>query len=190
MNLRVATLLLAISLLSSGCGDGQQAASTPPPSDGSKTPITVQEVRFPVLNKAISELQGKVVVVDFWATWCAPCVKKFPHLVEIQRKFGDKGLVCVSVSLDKRGSEPLDLEKVKNFLVKQDARFPNFAMADFAADHSELHKRFGIGNGIPYLVVLDRSGQPVWNSEANVKDRREESQELDDVLEKLVAEKQ
>ena len=188
MLVRKALAPFVFALAAVGCSEAPEPAKAPPPANWESRPITVQEVRFPALNQAIGELKGKVVVVDFWATWCAPCVKKFPHLVEVQKRFADRGVVCVSVSEDKRNGT-LDMAKVQEYLTKWDARFPNFVLADYDADEAELHKRFGLSPGIPYLVVLDRNGEPVWNSDDSVKVRKDEAKELDAFLEKLTAAK-
>ena len=50
-----------------------------------------------------SDFAGKVVILDFWATWCPPCKAEMPGFVELQKKYGDKGLVIVGVSLDEQG---------------------------------------------------------------------------------------
>ena len=50
-----------------------------------------------------SDFAGKVVILDFWATWCPPCKAEIPGFVELQKKYGDKGLVIVGVSLDEKG---------------------------------------------------------------------------------------
>src|SRR5436190_22743401 len=93
---------------------------------------------------AIDARKGKVVLVDFWATWCGPCVKKFPHFVELHKKYKDKGLTCVSVSMDKEGpKKAYDKEKVLKFLKEQDAAFANFIVADPDADEKKLNERFG-----------------------------------------------
>ncbi len=47
-----------------------------------------------------SDLEGKVIVLDFWATWCPPCQKEIPGFIELQEQFGDEGVVVVGVSLD------------------------------------------------------------------------------------------
>lgn len=168
-------------------------SSSASPLNWQDRPISLQEVRFPALAQAVNELKGQVVVIDFWATWCEPCVKKFPRLVNLQKKYGDRGLVCVSVSQDGRGDPDYGrkkdqvIAKVKEFLERQDARFPNFLLADFDADDAQLQQRFRLGNDIPFLVVLDREGVPVWNSDDDVKDPKNEDAELDRFLDKLLA---
>src|SRR5262245_44243217 len=82
------------------------------------------------LDAGVAKHKGKVVLVDFWATWCGPCVKKFPHLVELHKKYAEKGLVCVSVSMDEYGDDGDSREKVQKFLKEKGATFPNFLFRD------------------------------------------------------------
>jgi thiol-disulfide isomerase/thioredoxin len=63
--------------------------------------ITVQEVKYAGLQDLVLKNRGKVVVVDFWAINCPPCIRNFPHMLETQKKYGKDGLVSISVSLDK-----------------------------------------------------------------------------------------
>src|SRR5687768_14180878 len=72
----------------------------------------VQAVDGKALKRAIEEQKGKVVVVNYWATWCAPCVEEFPDLVKLQNSYRDKGLVVIGVSMD----EPDDKGKVVAFV--------------------------------------------------------------------------
>ena len=53
---------------------------------------------------SLADFKGKVVILDFWATWCAPCRDEIPGFVELQKKFADKGLVVVGVSMDQEGA--------------------------------------------------------------------------------------
>jgi cytochrome c biogenesis protein CcmG, thiol:disulfide interchange protein DsbE len=82
-------LLLALS----GCYSGSR-----PPRIGSSAPdFTVQDAQTKV---TLSQLRGQVVVLNFWATWCAPCVEEVPSLVEMQRRLKAKGVTVLAVSVD------------------------------------------------------------------------------------------
>jgi len=90
-----ASLSLAAVFLSvlSGCYSG-----TRPPRIGSNAPdFTVQDSDRTV---TLSQFRGQVVVLNFWATWCPPCVEEMPSLVEIQRRMKAKGITVVAVSMD------------------------------------------------------------------------------------------
>jgi len=148
--------------------------------------VTVAEVRAEAFDKAIKAHKDKVVVVDFWATWCAPCVKKFPHLVEMHKKYADKGLVCMSVSMDLLGSkDDYKKDKVLAFLKDKGAAFPNFVTADPDADGEKMEKTFGEDfRLIPYLVVFDKAGRRVWDSSNGPKMTDEQ---LEKKIEELLA---
>jgi thiol-disulfide isomerase/thioredoxin len=155
-----AVALAAAALV--GCnGDGKDV----PPKVRPPGTIDVDEVRGPALTKALQEQKGKVVVVDCWATWCAPCVKKFPHLVELHTRYADKGLVCVSVSLDKLQPEGYTRDKVLDFLKEKGAAFPNFVVADPDEDEKVIAGSLGEDfTLLPYMALFDRSGRRVWGS--------------------------
>ena len=72
--------------------------------------FTVLLVVIPVTGKAadtlnLSDYHGKVVVLDFWASWCVPCRRSFPWMNEMQQKYGDDGLVIIAVNLDNQSSD-------------------------------------------------------------------------------------
>lgn len=145
---------------------GAGAAAQPGAAKGDpKDAVAVQEARADALVSAIKGHKDKVVVVDFWATWCGPCVKKFPHLVELHKKHAAKGLVCVSVDMDKLGGGKYEREPVVAFLKRQGAAFPNFVMTDPDADGKALEAAFGEDvRLLPYMVIYDRGGRRVWDS--------------------------
>src|SRR5688572_18937744 len=60
-------------------------------------PISLQAADADEYQRTLEKHRGKVVLVDFWATWCAPCVKQFPHTVGLERKYKDRGLAVISV---------------------------------------------------------------------------------------------
>ncbi|MBA4137418.1 MAG: alkyl hydroperoxide reductase [Opitutus sp.] len=94
-----------------------------------------------------ASLKGKVVVVDFWATWCGPCIKEIPGYIELQKKYGPQGLVIVGVSLDRKGPA-----QVKAFAEKMGMNYP-LAMGD-----EEITEAFGGFTAIPTTFLIDRDG--------------------------------
>lgn len=134
-----------------------------------------------VLDAAVKKQKGKIVLIDFWATWCAPCVKKFPHLVEMHRKYSPKGLVCMSVTLD----DEEDKDKALTFLKEKGASFPNFLLTATSKDEEKkLEDRYGLRGSIPYMVAFNRNGEKIWDSNTKKTDA-----ELDEFIEMELAKK-
>ena len=94
------------------------------------------------------DLAGKVVVLDFWATWCGPCKAEIPHYIEMQRDLEEKGMVIVGVSLDRAGPEV-----VKKFQTEYGINYP-LIMGD-----SNMVDAFGGIEAIPTTFIIDRNGQ-------------------------------
>lgn len=93
-----------------------------------------------------SDYRGKVVVLDFWASWCVPCRRSFPWMNEMQQKYGDEGLVIVAVNLD---NEALDAAK---FLQAYPAEFK------IAYDpERNLARDYGV-EAMPSSFLIDRDG--------------------------------
>ncbi|HTB84182.1 MAG TPA: TlpA disulfide reductase family protein [Candidatus Sulfotelmatobacter sp.] len=78
---------------------------------------------FKLDGKLPDSLAGKVVVIDFWASWCGPCKESFPAMNELQKKYSDKGLVIIAVNEDEEASDMKDFLKDNpaNFTVVRDA---------------------------------------------------------------------
>jgi thiol-disulfide isomerase/thioredoxin len=95
-----------------------------------------------------SSFKGKVVVLDFWATWCPPCRSEIPGYVKLQEKYKDKGLVIIGVSLDQAGPDV-----VKKFIGDFHLNY-QVVMGDEA-----VVQAFGGVEGIPTTFIIDRTGK-------------------------------
>jgi thiol-disulfide isomerase/thioredoxin len=164
--MRLPIIALLVACLT-GCATEPDAIPTAASAELPETPaaITVEEVRGDALAAAVAKHKDKVVVVDLWATWCESCVKRFPHIVEMQKKYADQGLVCISVSMDKLTPTTYKKDAVLAFLKKKDAAFPNYVVAEPEKDEAELTKLLTDEyRSIPLLVIFDKAGRRVWTS--------------------------
>jgi thiol-disulfide isomerase/thioredoxin len=96
---------------------------------------------------SFDQFKGKVVVLDFWATWCAPCRSEIPGYVALQEKYAGAGLVMVGVSLDREGPEV-----VKKFMTDQKINYP-IVLGD-----EKIVDAFGGVEAIPTTFIIDRHG--------------------------------
>lgn len=100
-------------------------------------------------EQRIDQWRGKVVVVNFWATWCAPCREEMPEFIRAQKEHGDKGLQFVGIAVDQA-------DKVQQYVQEIGLNYPAL-IGGFGA--MELSKT--LGNelmALPFTVVLDRKG--------------------------------
>ncbi len=133
--------------------DVTQAVADVPAADASQADAVTVNVATPEeFQQVIAKHKGKVVFVDFWATWCVPCRKAFPHTVEFAKKHPEK-LAVVSMSLDDAEVK----EDVLEFLKSQDATFDNLMCSYGGADES--YNAYEIpGAALPYFRIYDRDG--------------------------------
>jgi cytochrome c biogenesis protein CcmG, thiol:disulfide interchange protein DsbE len=128
-----------LALVLSGCYGGSR-----PPRIGTTAPdFTVQDADRKV---TLDEFRGKTVVLNFWATWCAPCVEEMPSLVQLQQRFKDKNVVVIGVSVD------VDADAYHRFLKNYKIDFLTVRDPDQKA--SNLYGTFKF----PETYIIDRNG--------------------------------
>ena len=103
-------------------------------------------------QQSLSQFRGKVVIVNFWATWCEPCREEMPDFVRAQREFGGRGLQFVGIAVD----QP---QKVEQFAKELELNYPALIGGYGAV---ELSKTLGNQlSALPFTIVIDRNGAVV-----------------------------
>lgn len=123
--------------------------SSPP---GSRTAELAPAPDFSLVDLAgkklsLSDYRGQVVLLDFWATWCDPCKEEIPHFVELQDRYGSRGLQVIGVSMDD------DQEPVREFEQQFKMNYP------VVMGSAELASQYGGILGLPVAYMIDREGR-------------------------------
>ena len=98
----------------------------------------------------INEWDGKLIFLNFWATWCPPCKKEIPAFIELQQAYGDQGFQIISIAVDEEVA-------VREYAREMGMNYPTMAVQ---AEGVGLAKRYGNGVGVlPYTVIINRDGE-------------------------------
>ena len=135
--------------------------------------VGLAEIKLPGLDGSqqdIAHLRGRLVLVNFWATWCPPCLEEIPVFLSMRKKYSAAGFEVLGVSID-------SVHKVKQY---RETMKINYPLLDGENSGNALMQSMGnnIG-GLPYSVLFDRSGTAVA-----VKSGAYQEQELDELIEK------
>jgi thiol-disulfide isomerase/thioredoxin len=148
---------LALSLLTLNADPGLLFHTDPqPPAGGAACPANAKPANLnftlkDMNNKEVklSAFKGKVILLDFWATWCGPCKIEIPWFVEFQNKYGAQGLQVIGISIDDT------LDKLKPYV--GNAKM-NYVVLQ-GLDHDDVQDAFGPMFGIPVTAVISRDGK-------------------------------
>lgn len=151
---------LLVGLTACGSGDdGSDTASPAPQSTQSGTdyqtdPVPAPDLTLETMNGQtlnLAEQQGKVILVNFWATWCAPCRREIPDLVELYSELQSEGLIIVGIAVDQEGAKV-----VEPYVKKQKINYPIVLDPD---QSTESH--FDAMYGLPTTYVINPKGKIV-----------------------------
>ena len=141
----LATVLYAMLFLYGPKATGESTAVAVDPA----APVPVWSLKD-ITGKTIqsSDLKGKVVILDFWATWCGPCHEEIPGFIALKKQYGDQGLEVVGTSVDEGGAAV-----VKKFADNIGFNYP-VGLAD-----DKIQETFGGIDVLPTTLILDRQGR-------------------------------
>jgi thiol-disulfide isomerase/thioredoxin len=136
-------------------GDRVNAAAVQahPAASPPQTPTRLPAVSLPDLDgkpRSLSEWHGRPLLINFWATWCEPCLREIPLLEKLRARHAQEGLEVIGIAIDFR-------EAVAGYVKRAGVTYPVL----IAEDDATAPKAFGVGLGLPTTVVASREGQIV-----------------------------
>ncbi len=144
--LALTAVLIAVTI---GCSSSKAVKAAKPEKDRQPAPdFTLQDAGGKTVK--LSDYKGKVVLLDFWATWCGPCKIEIPWFIEFQRKYKDQGFSVIGVSMDDDG-----WPTVRPFMEKMKMNYPVVLGNDQAAE------AFGGIQVLPTTFIIDKQGRIV-----------------------------
>jgi thiol-disulfide isomerase/thioredoxin len=148
---RTAVTVLLAALIGAAAGITAVVWLQTPPDDPPQRP----DFTLPVLDggeRSIDEWDGKIIVLNFWATWCAPCRREIPLFSQLNAAYRDQGVRFLGVAID-------DPEPIRGFLDQVRMGYPTFHGMESALD---VAAAYGNQRGtLPYTVIIDRDGRIV-----------------------------
>ena len=143
--MRIKLLALALILASAGVGEPSAA----PASVWDDVSWTDLEGR----QWTRDELEGRVVLLDFWATWCAPCLAELPNLKELHQRYLDRDFLLLGIALD-----TIDRRRLRSFLHRHDVSWPQ--VHETRGTSSDAARAFDV-EAVPSTVLIDSAGRIV-----------------------------
>ncbi len=120
-------------------------------------PETISKAEYRILGGQkikLEDYKGKVVLVNFWATWCAPCRDEMPHLVELQNQYRDKGFEVIGLNVEEEDTEA----KVRKFAEQMQL---NYTLGWIGNQEQREFLKISRFDGIPQSFLINRKGQIV-----------------------------
>jgi thiol-disulfide isomerase/thioredoxin len=147
---------LALALLTSdvplplwfdGAAEAAEGAACPADAKPANLNFTLKDLNGKDVR--FSDYKGKVILLDFWATWCGPCKVEIPWFIEFQQKYGPKGLQVLGVSVDDT------VQKLKPYVSQMKMNYPVLQ----GLNHDDVQDAYGPMMAIPVTVLISRDGK-------------------------------
>ncbi len=132
-------------------------ANEPNSASAARGSTDLQPISFAQWDGILEKQLGNITVVDFWAGWCSPCIKRFPHMVEMHHKYKDRGVSFISLNLDEQGDKE-SIDWANDFLERIKAVFPNYHMDE---NMSEAFERLDL-LGLPTVRIYATDGTEAY----------------------------
>ena len=153
---------VAVLLALVGCGRGSQSQGMKGSGGASSAAAPEASLEIPSLDGAsvsIDHYKGKMVLVNFWATWCAPCRTEIPWLIEFNQKYGPKGLVILGVAMDDEGNKVVQpWVQSQRFDVNGHPEPMNYQIL---LGNTKIADKFGGILGMPTSMLYSRDGKKI-----------------------------
>lgn len=147
--MKKAELIIIVAVLALGVGIFARYAFSPEKYAPAKTAVAFDLPDLAGKTHKNTEWQGKIQVVNFWATWCAPCRKEIPEFIKLQAQYADKNVQFIGIAVDEE-------QAVREFLANMNANYPMLIGGDAAG---YLARQLGNHIGaLPYTVIINPQG--------------------------------
>ncbi len=162
--LTLLAFIVIVCILFVGCGKKEEPApktpteETPAGADGAKLgdkAALLEGLTF-VKGKPVTIEEGKIYVVEFWATWCGPCRTSIPHLTKVQKEFKDQGVTVIGISGES------EIDEVKSFVAEQGEKMDYTVAVDPDSKVNNGYMKAYRQRGIPSAFIVDQKSNVVW----------------------------
>jgi len=141
------------------------------PADAKKANINFTLKDIDGKDVKLASLKGKVVLLDFWATWCEPCKMEIPWFAEFQTKYGPRGFQAIGVSVDDT------VEKLKPYVAKYKMNYPVLV----GLNHDDIQNAYGPLWGIPVTALISRDGK-ICAKHSGISSKQNFQKEIESLL--------
>ncbi|RZW13438.1 MAG: TlpA family protein disulfide reductase, partial [Desulfobulbaceae bacterium] len=120
---------------------------------------------------------GRITVVDVWASWCPPCIERFPHMVALHHEYDERGVDFISLNLDEKGDTE-SLQWANDFLRKTNAVFPNYHMDE---NMMAAFERLDL-LGLPVVLIYNPDGSEAYRLTGDDPNNQFDDRDVEDAV--------